>query len=69
MVRKSHWSFWPKRTKQLRGPAGVVMSIASEILRLRQNQFSSIKASLAFLEREKAAEDDEQAGPVAFFAF
>jgi hypothetical protein len=58
-----------QKNKTVAGSGRVVMSIASEILRLRQNQFSSVKASLAFLEREKAAEDDEQAGPVAFFAF
>lgn len=35
------------------------MGIATEILRLRQNQFSSVKALLAALEWEKAAHDDE----------
>ena len=37
------------------------MSIATEILSLRQNQFSSVKTLLAALEWEKAARGDEHA--------
>ena len=49
----------PRRNKTVAGLVGDVMSIATEILTLRRNQFSSVQTLLAAIEWERSAQDDE----------
>ena len=59
-VRESYWSFAPKEENILWDvlPGGN-MSVATEILSLRQNQSSSVETLLAAIEWEKAAKEEE----------
>jgi hypothetical protein len=56
-VRKSYWPFWPEGADILWGTVGrgAIMSIATEILSLRRDQFSSVERLIAALEWERAA--------------
>ena len=59
-VRESYWSIAPKEENILWDALpGGNMTIATEILSLRQNQSSSVETLLAAIEWERAAQDEK----------